>query len=85
MLALGRELGDQLVGAELLQPFAALGAADHAGDVRAGAVGELDREAADAAGRAGDQHAAAEQRAADLERSERGEAGDGEAWRRPRS
>ena len=49
--------------------------------MRAGAVGELDREAADAAGRAGDEHAAAEQRAADLERADGGQAGHGERGR----
>ena len=77
-LAVRLELGDQLVGAELLQPRAALGAPHHAGDMGAGALGELDREPADTAGRAGDQHAAAEQRAADLERPDRGQAGDGQ-------
>ena len=80
-LALGLERGDQLVGAELAQALAALGVADHAGDVRAGALGELDRVTADAAGRAGDEHAAAEQRPADLERADRGQARHGERGR----
>ena len=60
------------------QALGALGVADDAGDVRAGAVGELDREAADAARGSGDEHAAAEQRTADLERAQGGEPGHGE-------
>ena len=75
---LGRELVEDLVGAELGEAAGALGAGRDGGDVGAAEVGELDGEAADAAAGAGDQHAPADRVAADVEREQRGDAGDGE-------
>ncbi len=66
------DLGRDLVGAELAQP---LGPARQPGYVRAGKLGELDREPPDAAARARDQHPLVEHEAADLERVQRGQPG----------
>ena len=65
---------DDLVGAA--QMPAALGAADHGGDARPGARGDLGREMPDAAGSAGDQHPLAEQRRAVAQRPQRRQPGD---------
>src|SRR5205085_12134020 len=48
--------GDDLGGTEPVQYMAAFGTSDDRGDPRAGASGELHREIADPASRAGDQH-----------------------------
>ena len=70
------EVEDDLRGAELAQPAGALGVARHRGDARARARGELHREAPDPAAGAGHEHALAEHEAADLQRAQRGDAGD---------
>src|SRR6185295_16577763 len=57
-LALGGDLVDDLVGAERLEALRALRARRDRRDVGAAALGQLDREAPDAARRAGDEDAA---------------------------
>ena len=73
---LAGEVEDDLGGAELAQPGGALGVARDGDDARARARGELHGEAADAAAGAGHEHALAEHEAADLQRAQRGDAGD---------
>ena len=75
---LGRELVDDLVGAEVGEAAGALGAGRDGGDVGAADVGELDGEAPDAAAGAGHQHAPGDRGAADVEGQQGGDAGDGQ-------
>ena len=75
---LGRELVDDLVGAEVGEAAGALGAGRDGGHVGAADVGELHGEAADAAARAGDQHAPRDRGAADVEGQQGGDPGDRE-------
>ena len=75
---LGRELVDDLVGAEVGEAAGALGAGRDGGHVGAADVGELHGEAPDAAARAGDEHAPRDRVAADVEGQQGGDPGDGE-------
>ena len=75
---LGRELVDDLVGAEVGEAAGALGTGRDGGHVGAADVGELHGEAPDAAARAGDQHAPRDRVAADVEGQQGGDPGDGE-------
>ena len=75
------EVEDDALGPELAQAASALLVARDAGHVRTRARRELHGEAPDAAAGAGDEHALAEHEAADLQRPQRRDAGDGQRRR----